>query len=695
MTADRPPTTRTDAVIDEFYGVRVDDPYRWLENGADPDVQAWTVAQDALTRRTLGANPARTWITHRLTRLLHFGAVGVPVPKRGRYFFEARTGSDELPILYVQTGTQGSPTVLLDPNSLSRERTTVVQHWSPAPDGTRVAFALSEAANDQAALYVLDVANGTRLPDHIPADLYPSPQVPVAWSHDARGFWYTRRHPSAPRGEEKLHQKLYYHPLGGDFREDPLVFGEGLAKEDFPWVRLSHDGRYLLVNVAIRGERIRRTEVYIRDLSNPTGPFIPIVQAIPAECHASFHRNMIYFMTNYEAPNWKLMAVPITDASLPLAHWVTVIPEGPMPLEGVVAAGDSLIVTTVENVRSVVRRYQLDGQVLGELPLPDLGTVTTARGEEEGTEVFFDYSSFLVPTAIYRVDLTTNQLTPWRVVDAGVDARRFEVHQVRYPSRDGTEIPMFLVHKRGVALDGGNPTLLYGYGGFNIGQMPVYLPTIIPFLESGGIYVRANLRGGGEFGERWHEAGMRERKQNVFDDFIAAAEWLITHGYTRPSKLAIFGRSNGGLLVGAAMTQRPDLFQAAIIGAPVLDMLRYQLFDGGRLWIPDYGSVDEPEMFSHLLKYSPYHNVRPGAPYPATLIYTADRDDRVHPMHAYKMAARLQAVTGSSQPVLLRVDRQAGHQGGAGVAKVVDLFADIWSFVFTQLGMEPPVTGAT
>jgi len=660
-----------------------------LENSGDPEVQAWIDAQNALTRRALDASPARAWIEQRLFQLFHLGMVGVPVPKRGRYFFEERTGSDELPILYIQSGVQSRPKVLLDPNSMTSERTTVIQHWKPSPDGSRLAYALSEAANDQAAIHVMDVESSNQLSDLIPADLYPSPQVPVEWDRNARGFWYTRRYPSAPRGEEKLHQKLYYHTLGQDFRADPLVFGERLKREDFPWVRLSNDGRYLLVNVAIRGELIRRTEVYLRDLWNPSGEFLPIVQDIPAECYASFHRDRIYFLTNYEAPNWKLMAVPIEAASPDPTQWITVVPEGPGPIENFVAVGDSLFVASLENVRSVVRRHRLDGQILAKIPLPDAGTVTVLRGEEEGTEVFFDFSSFLVPTTIYRVDVRTNQLTSWRRIGGGIELRQFQVHQVWFPSGDRTEIPMFIVHKRGLPLDGGNPAVLYGYGGFNISQTSVFVNTIIPFIESGGVYIRANLRGGGEFGERWHEAGMRERKQNVFDDFIAAAEWLIAHGYTQPSKLAIFGRSNGGLLVGAAITQRPELFQAAIIGAPVLDMLRYHLFDGGRLWIPDYGSVEEPELFAYLLKYSPYHNVRPDVLYPATFIYTADRDDRVHPMHAYKMAARLQATTGSSRPVLLRVDHQAGHHGGHSVAKVVDLFADIWSFVFAQLGMQP------
>lgn len=690
MTAERSPKTRIARVVDEFYGTSVEDPYRWLEDGADPEVQAWIAAQNAHTRAVLDVHPARPWIHQRLSQLMQLGMVGVPIPRRGRYFFEARKGTDELPILYVQTGLHGQPSALLDPSSLTPGRTTVLQHWSPSPDGTLLAHALSEAANDQAAIHVLNVKTRERLDDLIPAELYPSPQTPVEWAHDGRGFWYSRRAPGALAGEEKFHQKLYYHQLGRDFRDDSLVFGEAFKKEDFPWARLSHDGRYLLVNVAIRAEQVRRTEVYIQDLQNPGRGFIPIVQGIEAEGFASFHRDRVFLHTNHDAPNWKLMAVRTQDACRGDAQWETVVPEGSVPLEGYVAVGDSLFVATLENICSVVRRHRLDGRVLAEIPLSAAGAVTALHGEEDGTEVFLDFSSFLVPTTVYRFDLRADELEVFRSVDAGIEPERFEVRQVWFASRDGTRVPMFLIHKKGLSLDGGNPTVLYGYGGFNISLTPVFLNTILPFIESGGVFARVNLRGGGEFGEKWHEAGMRERKQNVFDDFLAAAEWLFAQRYTQPSKLAIFGRSNGGLLVGAAMTQRPELFQAAIIGAPVLDMLRYHLFHGGRLWIPDYGSVEEPELFPYLLKYSPYHNVRAGEAYPATFIYTADRDDRVHPMHAYKMAARLQAANGSSRPILLRVEGQAGHQGGAAASKVVALFTDVWSFVFEQLGMHPP-----
>lgn len=691
MTGDRRPQTRVARVVDEFYGTPVEDPYRWLEESDDPEVQAWIAAQDTAARSVLQANPARAWIYQRLSQLVHLGAVGVPVPKRGRYFFEERKATDELPILYMQKGLQGTPKVLLDPNLLTSGQTTVLQHWSPSPDGTHLAYGLSEAANDQAAIYVMDVDTGSRLEDVIPADLYPSPQTSVEWGQDGRGFWYTRRHPDAPRSEAKLHQKLYYHSFGRDFRTDPLVFGDALQKEDFPWVQLSHDGHYLLVNVAIRGELARRTEVYLHDLLNPSRGFVPIVRGIAAESYATFHRDRIYLHTNHDAPNWKLVAARTADAAQGQVQWAQVVPEGAGPLEGFVAVGDSLLVVTLENVRSVVRRHRLDGGVIADLPLPAAGTVTTVRGEEDGTEVYCDFSSFLIPPSVYRLDLSTDTLEVFRAIPAGIDRERFEVHQEWFASRDGTQVPMFLVHKKGLALDGSNPTVLYGYGGFNLSLTSVFVNTIVPFIESGGVFIRANLRGGGEFGERWHDAGMREKKQNVFDDFIAAAEWLIAHGYTRPARLAIFGRSNGGLLVGAAITQRPDLFQAAIIGAPVLDMLRYHLFHGGRLWIPDYGSVEESGLFPLLFRYSPYHNVRAGVSYPATLIYTADRDDRVHPMHGYKMTAQLQAATSSTRPILLRVDRQAGHQGGAAASKVVDLFADIWGFVFEQLAMRPPV----
>jgi len=689
VAADPTTKTRVSTVVDEYFGVPVEDPYRWLENEDDPEVLAWTEMQNARTRAALEASPARPWIRQRLSQLLRLGMVGVPVSKRGRYFFEERKGTDELPILYVQQGLRGSPKVLVDPHTLTQGMTTTIQHWSPSPDGSLLACALSEAANDQATLRVMQVATGEWLDDVIPSDLYPSPMTPVEWAHDGRGFWYSRRRPSTPKGEEKFHQKLYFHLLGRDFGDDPLIFGESFKKEDFPWVRLSHDGRYLVVNMAIRAERVRRTEVYLHDLQDPSRGFIPIIRGIEAEFYASFHRDRILVQTNHEAPRGKLVGARIQDVQDGNIRWETVIPEGPGPLEMFAAVEDSIFAVTLENVCSIVRRYDLAGRIVEEIPLPGQGVTSAVRGEEEGSEAFLDFSSFLVPSTVYRYDVAGDTLETYRTIEPAIDPGQFEVHQVLFASRDGTRVPMFLVHKKGLALDGNNPTVLYGYGGFNISLTPVFLNTIMPFIDCGGVFARANLRGGGEFGEHWHEAGMREKKQNVFDDFLAAGEWLIAQGYTRPSKLAIFGRSNGGLLVGAAMTQRPELFQAAIIGAPVLDMLRYHLYHGGRLWIPDYGSVEEPELFPYLLKYSPYHNVRDGEVYPATLIYTADRDDRVDPMHAYKMAARIQAA-GSPQPTYLRVERKAGHQGGAAVSRVIDLFTDIWSFAFEQLGMHAP-----
>ncbi len=681
--------TRVSAVVDKIHGVTVADPYRWLEAIDSPEVRAWVEAQNARTRGCLEGNPARAGISQRLSELLKIGAVGVPVAKRGRYFFEERRDSEELPLLYVQRGLQDPPRALIDPNALSETRTTVLHQWSPSPDGTLLAYALSEAANDQAALYVLNVETGEPLGECIPADLYPSPYTPIEWAPDHRGFWYTRRHPSAPAGEEKFHQKVYYHELGRDFRDDPMVFGGALKREDIPSVRVSRDGRYLLVNVAIWSDKVHRSEVYLCDLHHPQQGFVPIIRDVEAECYAAFHRDAIYVQTNHNAPLGKIVAVRTEEALDGARGWATVVPEGAGPLEGFVATDDSLLVATLENVRTTLRRYRLDGTLVEDILLPTLGAVTSMRAEEDGGEVFFEFSSFLVPPIVYRTNLRRNERDVFRKLDVGIDADSFEVTQVWFSSKDGTQVPMFLVHKKGLRLDGSNPAVLYGYGGFNISMTPQFLPTIIPFIEAGGIYARAGLRGGGEFGDVWHKAGTRERKQNVFDDFIAAAEWLVTQRYTQPSRLAIFGRSNGGLLVGAAMTQRPELCRVAIIGAPVLDMARYQRFFGGRHWIPDYGSVEEPDLVRYLLAYSPYHNVREGEHHPATFIYTADRDDRVHPMHAYKMAARLQAANASGHPVLLRVEQHAGHQGGVAVSKIVDLFTDIWSFAFAHLGMQP------
>lgn len=678
--------TRRVDVVDNIHGVSVPDPYRWLEKDDDQEVKKWLEEQNAKTRSVLDKIATRNSIKNRLNQLFRVDTVGIPVPKVNRYFFGERKGTDDLSVLYVQDGLNGSPRVLIDPNTLSEDKSTILHGWSPSKDGKLVAYGLSEAANDQASIYVLNVESGEKLSDTIPAEIYPSLN---SWNPDGSGFWYTHRHPDAPKGEEKYHQKLYYHKLGSDFKDDPLVFGETLEKEDRLWGNISKDGRYLLVKVYKLSGKVESSALYLYDFKNRTKGFMPIVEGIEALFFGALHRDRVYIRTNHNAPLWQLLSVGLEDlkGGTSVENFNVIIPESEHKLERFALIRDNLFVETQENVHSVFRRYHLDGQLISKIPLPSLGSLTGLSGEEEGEEFFFGFTSFLVPHNIYRLDLLKGQIALFKKAEAGVDTEAFEVKQVQYNSKDGTKIPMFLIHRKGLERNGNNPVLLYGYGGFNISNTPVFNKSTIPFIENGGVYAIANIRGGGEFGEKWHKAGMRDKKQNVFDDFIAAAKWLIEENYTNSNRLATFGWSNGGLLTATTVTQRPELFKAVVIGAPVIDMLRYHLFFGGRHWIPDYGSVEEQEMFKHLLAYSPYHNVKDGTRYPATLIVTADKDDRVHPMHAFKMAARLQEANASSNPILLRVETKAGHGSAPAIPRLVEMHADIWGFVFQQLGM--------
>lgn len=684
-------TTRKVNVSDVIHCVIVPDPYRWLEKNDDPEVKEWLEAQNAVTHSVLDTITARNSIKERLSKLFRIDTVGIPVPKCNRYFFEERKDADDLSVLYVQDGLDGSPKVLIDPNTLSEDKSTILHDWALSEDGKLVAYGLSEAANDQASIYVLNVETGEKLPDTILAEIYPSPHSPIVWNPDGSGFWYTHRHPDAPKGEEKLHQKLYYHELGHNFRNDPMVFGETIAKEDIPWAEISKDGRYLLVTVYKLSGRVESTALYLCDLKANAMSFAPVVDGIEALFFGTMHRDRVYLQTNHNAPLWKLLSVKVDDMfgnRKNIESFDVIIPESEHKLERFTLVKDNLFVETQENVHSVFRRYRLDGRFVEEVPLPTLGSLTGLSSEDEGEEFFFGFTSFLVPHNIYRLDLKNGQIALFKKAESGVNTDAFDVRQVWYTSKDGTRVPMFLIHRKGLKLNGNNPVMLYGYGGFNVSNTPVFSKSTVPFIENGGIYAIANIRGGGEFGEKWHEAGKRDKKQNVFDDFAAAAEWLIKERYTTSQRLAIFGWSNGGLLTATTLTQRPELFKAVVIGAPVIDMLRYHLFFGGRHWIPDYGSVEEEEMFYYLLAYSPYHNVKDGTRYPATLIVTADKDDRVHPMHAYKMAARLQEANISPNPILLRVETKAGHGSAPAIPRLVEMYADIWGFVFQQLGMK-------
>jgi prolyl oligopeptidase len=673
------PAARREDVADVLHGERVADPYRWLEDGGRPETREWTAAQNALTEAYLAGVAGRPRIRERLETLLAIGSLSVPSPARGRYFYQYRGGRQNQPVLYMRDGVAGPDRVLLDPNLLDADGTTALDWYHPSEDGRLLAYGLSQDGSEQSVLHVLDVGTGTSLPNRIPR----TRAADLAWLPDGSGFYYTR-YPApgtVPEGDEPYHRAVYFHRLGMDPAADALVF-KPAEKEHWPGVSLSPDGRWLLIGVA---RTFDQTDLYLQDLVAGT-PLVAVAKDLPALFEGQVVQDRLYLRTNLHASTYGIYALDPAQPDLAAAAEL-VAPRPDAVLDGATVVGRHLALSYLEQATSRLRLARLDGTEVTEHALPGSGSLFGLGAEWDGDELFYGFSSYTLPPSVYRIDLERGTETLWRRVEADLEPDRYVVRQVTYPSADGTPITMFVAHARDLTLDGTNPTYLTGYGGFNISMAPAFSRSVFLWLERGGVLAVPNLRGGGEYGEGWHQAGMLGNKQNTFDDFIAAAEWLIGHGYTRPDRLAIAGGSNGGLLMGAVLTQRPDLFRAVVIQVPLLDMLRYHLFLLARLWIPEYGSPDEPAEYAWLRAYSPYHHVREGTPYPAVMLATAESDTRVDPMHARKMAARLQAATGSARPVLLRLESKAGHGAGKPIAKVVDELTDTWSFVFHELGL--------
>lgn len=673
------PVSRVEPVIDVLHGQQIIDPYRWLEQGDHPDTQAWTAEQNAFTRDYLAAYPGREAIRARLEQLLAIGHIGCPVPRLGRYFYERRDAGQNQPVLYVREGLEGPVRALLDPNTLSADGTTALDWWFPSEDGRLLACGISEHGSELSTLRVLDVATGALLLDRIPHTRAAS----VAWLPDGSGFYYTR-YPArgdVPEGDERYHRAVWLHRLGDDPAADALIFTPA-AKEHWPSVSLSPDGRWLLIAVH---RTFDQSDLLLQDRIAGTPP-VPVAVGLPAMFDGEVIRGRLFVRTNLDAPTYRLF---VADPTAPARErWREIVPARPdAVLERFVVAGDTIALHYVHRAASRLALVGLDGGTPRDLALPALGTVRGPGAEWDGDELFYGFSSFTVPPRVYRVDLRSGQQSVWQAIEADIDPSGLEVHQVTYSSKDGTPVTMFLVHQAGLVRDRSHPCYLTAYGGFNVSMTPGFSRSLCVWLERGGVVAIPNIRGGGEYGEAWHQQGMLGRKQNSFDDFLAAAEWLIREGYTRPERLAIAGGSNGGLLMGAALTQRPDLFRAVVVQVPLLDMLRYHLFLIARLWIPEYGSPEDPEQFRWLLAYSPYHRVQEGVAYPAVLLATAESDTRVDPMHARKMAARLQAATGSARPILLRMEERAGHGAGKPVSKVLDELTDTWTFVFKELGL--------
>jgi prolyl oligopeptidase len=531
------------------------------------------------------------------------------------------------------------------------------------------------------------------LPDVIPGEVNPVAHAwhtnnQVAWLPDNSGFYYTRSQPGASAGEARFNHKLYFHRLGDDWRDDPLVFGEGLKREQTPYPQLSADGRHLLVVVQDVSGTASCSELHVLDREDPSRSFIPVVQGIDAFITAAFHRDRLYIQTNHNAALGKIVAIKLADIAADKLDPVTVIPEGSNPLRAWTAVGDYLFVETIKDVSSRLHVYDLAGNLVKQIKLPGIGTIKALRVEPESEELLISLSSFLIPRAVYRIDLETLEYSFYHENEVPFDPELFETEQVWFESRDKTRIPMFLLHKRGLELDGKNAAVVYGYGGFGVSLLPAFTPHVIPFLERGGIYAVVNARGGGEFGEEWHRAGMRENKQNVFDDFIAAGEWLIAQGYTQASRLGCFGWSNGGLSVSAVAVQRPDLWKAVVAGAAVTDLARFDKAHGGRHWVAEYGSPEDADDLEILMQYSPYHTLSKKIEAPAVLTMVSDNDDRVAPWHSYKMHSAWLAANVSTNPILLRHEEQSGHRGNPEAGRTVARYADMWAFFFREFGID-------
>ena len=665
-----------------LHGERIVDPYRWLEDAADPEVQAWTAAQNAHTDRVLGGLPQRAYFERRLRELLaDEELVTMPVLRGDRVFFLRRRSGENQPALWVRSLEGGEEAVLVDPNRLRADGTVALDWWYPSPDGRLVAYGLSEDGTEESVLHVLRVDTGEPEPDRIPRTRHCS----LAWLPDGSGFYYTR-HPqpgTVPPGEEFYHRRVYFHRLGDDPASDPMVFGAGRPARELPRVVISDDGRYVMV---LANQGWRSTEVFLLDRQDPERGWSPLLTGYDAHFTGYVLGGKAYLLTDWQAPRGRIVAVDPADPR-PDA-WQEIVPESETRvLRDFVPAGEGLLVMALVDAASRLYLVPRQGGALREVDLPGLGTVTHLSGSPGAGTALACFESFALAPRILRIDPASGSASLWLASRSAVAPDAVAVERTFATSRDGTQVPVFVLRARPAGGAGPRPALLTGYGGFNVARTPQYQPFIIPWLEAGGVWALAILRGGGEYGEEWHRAGMLGNKQNVFDDFIAAAEHLIATGITEPARLAILGRSNGGLLVGAALTQRPELFRAVVCGVPLLDMLRYHRFLIGAQWISEYGSPDDPEHFRWLRAYSPYHNVREGTAYPAVYLFAAAADIRVDPLHARKMAALLQAASSSGLPVLLRVEERVGHGAGKPLARVLAEQVEIWTFLAWQLGL--------
>jgi len=670
----RHPLTKKIGFKEVIHGKEIEDPYRWLENDKDPEVKEFINQQNRYVDETLDKTLIKD-LNKKFIELSNTESRGSFAPRKGRYFFQKREKNQDHFVLYYRKGLDREDIKLIDPNKLSKDGSKALASYMPSKDGKKLAFWITESGSDRMVINTLDVDTQKILKDFIPPSRYNT----LAWLDDNSGFYYSKW---PEPGIDKDEYCVYFHKMGTDHTKDIPLFGKGVPAKNHCSVSLSFDNKYLVITVQ---EGWNRNDIFIKDLKNNLD-----VKPLIVDKNASFYPVVIgetvYMFTNYKAPKLKMVRFNIANPEE--SHWEEVIPEQDSTLQEWELVNGKWVLLYLRNAHSVIEVRDLEGKFLEEIKLPELGTVSGMSAEIEGNEVFFGFSSITVPFTIFRYDVINKKLEKKWQYECKLDLTNLQISQVWYKSKDSTKMSMFIAHKKDIKQDGNNPVVLDGYGGFGISMTPEFTNTISKFLLDGGVFAIANIRGGGEYGEEWHKAGVLEKKQNVFDDFIAAAEWLINKKYTNENKIAIWGGSNGGLLVGACITQRPKLYKAAICGVPVLDMMRFHKFDGGVIWVNEYGNPDNKKDFDFLIKYSPYHNVKKGIRYPSIFFVTADTDTRVNPSHARKMAARMQECNASKNPILLRTEHKAGHGFGKSKTKTLEDAAYNWAFVYQQLGIE-------
>ena len=680
------PESRKGDQVDDYFGTKVADPYRWLEDDRKPEVQAWVEAQNKVTFGYLDRIPYREKLKTRLTELFNYPRISAPFRRGDTYFFTKNDGLQNQSVYYIQQGVNGKPEVFLDPNTFSTDGTSVLSAFSLSKDGKYLAYGISTGGSDWVTVSVMEVATRKKLSDEV---LWIK-NAGVSWQGD--GFYYSR-YPAPEKGKELTSknefQTVYFHKVGQPQAEDVLIYEDKEHSQRFQGVGTTEDERFAILSISERGKGKKGNSLFYKDLKADDANFSPIIAEIGDDSYNVIDNvdDKFLIRTNKNAPNGRVVLVDPKNPDE--KNWKDVLPERTEPLQGAGTAGGKLFASWRKDVATRAYVFSLTGKLENEIQLPGVGTAGGFGGLNDDKYVFYNFSSFNFPSTIYKYDIATKKSSVFRTVDIpGFKPENYETKQVFYNSKDGTRVPLFLVYKKGLKLDGNNPTLLYGYGGFNVVTAPGFNSLRMALLEQGVVYASANMRGGGEYGEKWHEAGTKLKKQNVFDDFIAAAEWLIANKYTNSNKLAIQGASNGGLLVGAVSNQRPELFRVVIEQAGVMDMLRFQKFTIGWNWIADYGSAEEKEAeFKALYAYSPIHNIKQGGKYPATLITTADHDDRVVPAHNYKYAAALQAAQGGDAPVLIRIDTNSAH-GASNTTKSIEQTRDIYAFLFENLGVD-------